>query len=93
MGAYAVCLAVGDGAGEVGFQELLDFMCAPSVGGDVDVVGLDLEALEGVAEAAHDGPADCSALEGVVEGQEGGYGLWVDGLHGHGQLNEGDSVC
>ena len=55
-------------------------MCASSVGGDVDVVGLDLEALEGVAEAAHDGPADSSALEGVVEGQEGCYGLRVDGL-------------
>ena len=67
-------------------------MCALSVGGDVDVVGLDLEALEGVAEAAHDGPGDFSALEGVVEGQEGGYGPRVDGLHGHDQLNEGGPV-
>ena len=55
-------------------------MCASSGGGDVDVVGLGLEALEGVAEAAHDGPGDSSALEGVVEGQEGRYGLKVDGL-------------
>ena len=81
MGAYAFCLAVGDGAGDVGLQELLDFVCASSVGGDVDVVGLDLEALEGVAEAAHDGPADCPFLEGAVEGQEGRYDLRVDGFH------------
>ena len=56
-------------------------MCASSGGGDVDVVGLGLEALEGVAEAAHDGPGDSSALEGGVEGKEGGYDLRVDGLH------------
>ncbi len=44
---------------------MLDGVCALSGGGDVDVVGLDLEALEGVAEAAHDGPGDSSALEGA----------------------------
>ena len=84
VGAYAVSLAVGDGVGDVGFQDLLDGVCASSGGGDVDVVGLDLEALEGVAEAAHDGPGDSSALEGVVEGQEGRNDLRVDGLQGHG---------
>jgi len=59
-------------------------VCASSGGGDVDVVGLGLEALEGVAEAAHDGPGDSSALEGVVEGQEGRNDLRVDGLRRHG---------
>ena len=71
---------------------MFDGVCASSGGGDVDVVGLDLEALEGVAEAAHDGPGDSSALEGVVEGQEGRYGLRVDGRLRHGRLNRGDSV-
>ena len=50
-------------------------MCASSGGGDVDVVGLGLEALEGVAEAAHDGPGDSSALKGVVEGARARKGV------------------